>query len=484
MKRNKQNTVFIGRKDEIALFSKWDAEKQKSQLSALYGRRRIGKTSLVEAVAKSQNINFFKFEGLENHSEEEQKVNFILSMTEYFGKVSEEITFKSTWTEILKTLSKYLSKNPCIVLFDEFQWMANEDDALVGKLKLVWDNYFLKNNNVHLIVCGSVSSFIVKKVIQSKALYGRIDLAVKLPPLSLPVLASQFMSGRSVKEQLTYYLAVGGVPKYFEIYDNKQSVMLNIENLFFSSSGYFYQELERLFVSHFGRKKIYRDIIEILSKYPYLSRKDLLTKAKISSGGRSSEYLDDLELADFIEVYCPLDKINSRHYLRYRLSDYFLRFYFRFVFPIRNKITLKGLKIGQVISEQKFNIWQGLAFEFFCQQNATLLAAELGFGSVRYDYGSWYSREDLYNGNQIDLLFKRADQVITVCEVKFGKIQKAKIISEMQAKIKRLKESTLVGGKDFSYEPVLITLEDVPRSLTQEGYFSRIVRMEDCIYRL
>lgn len=468
---------FIGREQELSLL-RGIKYQEKSAITAIYGRRRIGKTSLVENAFNEKNL--IKFEGLEDQDEQTQREHFRATLALHSGKAEHRRVDVTNWTNLLITLSEYIGDKPSVVFLDEYQWLSAEKTNLTSYLKYVWDNYFLTKNKVHLIICGSVSSFIVKKVIRSKALYGRIDSFIELKELSLPQTITNFLQEQShPRKALDYYLAVGGIPKYLELYKKSLSFEQNIEQLFFRKSGYLFSETERLFVSHFGSNRVYKEIIEALAHQSHASQKEIAKKAKLSSGGRLSEYLEDLELAGFIESYYPLHNPNSNYLKRYRVRDAYLRFYYRFVNPFRKQIesAKRELRFDQVIQHQQYNVWKGQSFEQCCLDHSHLIAKLLGFSAVRYVVGSWYMKRDLKDGFQIDMVYQRQDRVITLCEVKYRRTLTKDIFAEIAQKEERLFEE----AQPDSIQRVLISVFEPSKEFLAQEHFSEVILLDDIL---
>jgi len=469
----------MGRVQEKKLLSSWTKKSKTSYFTVIYGRRRIGKTRLVEETFK--NSTLLKFEGLEGQPTREQQRHFLHRLAEISGKQEYRLIRTSRWIDILILLSEYLSSQygnePVVLFFDEFQWMASERTRLVSDLKYVWDNYFLKKNRIHLILCGSVCSFLVKKVIRSKSLYGRIDLEINLNQLSLSEISNIFQPKRSLRDIVELYMAVGGVPQYLKKIEPAASVRANLETLFFSASGYLVNEYDRIFASHFGKNPHYRKILSKLSRRLFATKEQIQESCRLGSGGRISEYLENLELAGLIERYAPLDKSGSSRMIRLRITDPFLMFYFRFVEPSLAKIrqARTGPIFTRFVPDNKYDVWRGHAFESVCHRHTSLIAEKLGFGAVNFDCGSWYSRSPGKGRSQVDLLYLRADRVITLCEMKFrdSKIG-AGIIREVEQK-KRM----LPNPKGMTIECVLISATPPTRDLFQERYFNRILQLDD-----
>lgn len=445
-----------------------------SRLTAIHGRRRIGKTRLVTEAYRG--FPLLHFEGLEGASGAQQRKHFLKTLHRHSGLTAHRTASTSDWEDLLILLAEHVAREPCVVFFDEFQWMAAERGEIVSKLKYVWDNHLSRAPGIHLILCGSVSSFLVKKVIQSRALYGRIDQVIDLGPLGFPEVRSGFFGGRSALEALECYLVLGGIPKYLEMLDPARSVLLNLSELCFRPGAFFLDEFDRLFVSHFGRVRHYRAIVEFLATRGFATRDEIARKVGLLSGGRISGFLENLSLAGFIEGYGSIHNPGATHLRRYRIADPFLRFYFRFVRPLHGAISRghESPPIHRALPDRRFGVFLGLSFEHFCYQHAPLIAKLLGFSAVAYEYGSWFRRGDLSTGAQIDLLFKRADRVITLCEVKFREHVGKEVIGEVARKVEALSD---LGG--HTIEKVLISAYPPSKDLEDEGYFSRILTADE-----
>ncbi len=468
---------FIGRENYIELLKAQDIS-QGSIITALYGRRRIGKTSLIEHVFKDSKL--IKFEGIEGASEQEQREHFATTLHRYSGLREHTLLDTSSWTKLLIALSNFIKQQPTVIFLDEYQWLSAEKTRLTSYLKYVWDNFFIKDNNIHLIICGSISSFIVKKVIKSKALYGRINTFIELKELSLPeTLNGFFKSTTDNKNLLNYYLAVGGVPKYLELFDREKSFEQNIEALCFSKGGYLLNEIDRLFVSHFGANRAYKDIVEFLASRSHATQTNIQSKVELSSGGRLSEILEDLEYAGFIYRYTPLNKPDTSNLKRYKLRDAYLRFYFKFIQPNLKNInnTNNSLTFSNVVKQSELEIWKGLTFENCIREHHEIVAKILGFSGIMYSSGAWYKKDDQQTGFQIDLAFIRKDKIITICEVKYSTAITTKVIEEMREKEQKVFKELTPDG----IQKVLITVNKLDPKLNKEGGFSKLICLDEIL---
>jgi len=282
---------FYGRKQELAALRE-ENWRPKSILAAVYGRRRVGKTSLVEYAY--QDDLMWKFDGIENANTKTQLLYFLKQMAHYCNPNADFQA--SDWDEAfvllnkqILSIEKHISKK-LVIFFDEFQWMCEMKGQLVSIFKYHWDNYLSKHAKCTFVLCGSVSTFIVKKVIQSNSLYGRIDLEINLQPLSIPESRSFFKNTISENNAIETYMIFGGIPQYLLELNPKMSLMQNLNEYAFKPTGYFFKEFNRLFISHFASNPIYERILKVLSKQKlYLS--DLTKKCHVSSGGNFTDRL-------------------------------------------------------------------------------------------------------------------------------------------------------------------------------------------------
>ncbi len=459
---------FVGRLNELDLLRSWQGDR--SLMTAIYGRRRIGKTRLIEESAKG--FTLIKFEGLEGQSASHQRRHFRDTLARISGMRAHAALSTSSWEDLLLALSEYLADKPSIVFFDEFQWMAAGRNELVSTLKFVWDNHFKAMNRMHLIICGSVSSFIVKNVIRSKALYGRIDYKINLGPLQLNEVKDGFFPNWSREECLRIYLALGGVPKYLEMCDPLKSFEQNMIELFFKPLAPFTSELETLFISHFGQHSDYSKVIGFLSGKKYATRTEIANHLNVKSGGAISTVLGDLELAGFIEKLFFVKGLKNTKDIYYRICDPFLRFYYKFINPLERKIKLlkAPMSIHEAIPSQLWQVWQGYAFEALCHSHADKIAKALGFSAVEYEFGSVAASK---HTSEIDLVYSRKDGVMTICEIKSGQVVGKEVLIQARSQVESLQKCT-----KKTVQVALIALGKVERSVVESRLFVNIVGLD------
>ncbi len=468
--------MFVGREKELNLLNDiYDSKK--SEIIVVYGRRRIGKSTLIkEFIKKKKNL---VLEGIEGKRTADQiKYSTQMLQKQINDPVLQSISFKS-WDNFLTYITdRFINKRKekKILFFDEIQWMANDRSTLISLIKYYWDNFW-KDNNVMLILCGSIASFMVQKVVNSKALYGRIGSEILLKGLNPNEAVELFNKKKSSEEILKYLLILGTVPKYLENIDQSKSFNKNINSMFFNKFGKMANEIEKMFYSQFKETKIYLDIVSKL-KSGILSMDEIAGKIKIKSGGGLKRYLTNLENAEFIKSHIPYNKKINSKIKAYSLSDEYLLFYFKYIEPNRRIINESSSeKLFETFTFKNFEIWMGFQFEKFCIKNALIIAEILGFNDEVLIASPYFERGD--NSFQIDMVYIRSDKVITVCEIKYwNKEVTTKVIADMKKKIKLLKIP-----RGYSVETVLISLYGPNQSLKEAAYFDSYVDLKD-IFRI
>lgn len=468
--------MFIGRLQELGLLEE-AYNSDKNCLAVIYGRRRIGKSSLVKQFSLNKPF-FYTFEALENEDTKGQIQHFTSYLKEQVtDPLLANITFNN-WQDVFSYLTekviKRKSKKKLVIFLDEFQWMAAGRQKLVSLVKYFWDNHW-KDKNVMLILCGSVASFMEKKVLSSKALYGRINLEILLKGL-LPREAAQLFKGkRSSEEILKYLLVFGGVPKYLEEIQLDKSFNQNINRLCFRKNSLMLNEINRIFYSQFRETKTYLSIVKLLENGIY-SISEISRKLAIASGGGLKDYLKNLELAEIIRSYVPFDKSVKTKFRKYTISDEFLIFYFKFMEPNLRTIEDSGSQmLFEAFSNDNLDTWLGFAFERFCVKHAAFFSKIMGFEDEVLIASPYFRRDS--RQFQVDLVYKRMDHVITVCEIKhLNKKISTAIIPGMEERIKLLEIP-----RGYTVDRALISLYGPDKSLLDSGYFNYYVNLDDLL---
>jgi len=471
------NTIFYGREREVSALREknW---REKALLIAVYGHRRVGKTALVEFAYKDNVL--WKFEGIENANTATQ-INYFLKQLSHCS--CPRCEFKAfDWDEAFFLLDKQISRREkdisdrLVIFFDEFQWMCEMKSDLVSLFKYHWDNFLSRHPKITFILCGSISSFIVKKVLYSKALYGRVNLEINLLPLSIHESQLLLKEGLCQKNVLDVHMILGGIPQYLLELNPKMTIIQNLNEYAFKPTGFFFNEFNRLFISHFAGNAAYEKILRALSQGK-LSISDLSGKCNIPSGGSFTERLREMELAGFIEKQVPVDKGDKSRLQKYCINDEFLHFYFKFIAPNSLNIINGKFSFQSILKNRDYSQWQGFAFERLCRKHAAHIADYQRFSGIDYKAGSWFKRKNgRSSGAQVDLIFIRSDNVITACEIKYtSRIQAAAVIDNFEKKCRVLQKAF----PSYVIEKVLIIGKTESKNENLLAFFDHILNADD-----
>lgn len=467
-----ENKDFVGRTYELEKL-KSIGERNEASIIVMYGRRRVGKTELLEQAFRNRNI--IKFEGIEGLNEKEQLKSVLRQLALY---TDDSLPPVQSWEEFFRLLANYTSQGTWTIYLEELQWLANYKSTLISHLKYAWDNYLRHNPQLLLVLCGSAPSFMIQKVLQSKALYNRSQYEIPLKEFTI-IEAKEFLKNRSDKEVFDAYLTVGGLPEYLKWVNRDSSVFLGLCNNSFTTGSFFSREYSRVFTSSLSQNKHYREVIEKLADKKFLSRDELREQLKISSGGTFSSLLLDLENCGFIEKYTPYNVNYNSTLVRYGISDSYLHYYFKFIRPIEKNIDqgVYNQSPKNAVKTDSYYKWLGFSFERWCRKYHHVIAKILGFSGVNYNSGVFFSRktDKTDKGYQIDLIFERADHVLTICEIKYlqGKASKS-IIDEFEKKL-----ALFPNPKNKTIHKVLICPSGADDSLLGASYFDDIITFSD-----
>jgi len=461
---------FLGRAKEIQILSELYTRKE-AALITIYGRRRIGKSTLVEKFY--QDKPHWHFEGLEDLSLQDQINSFLRDLSRHTNNSLHSKLRLSSWSEVFDYTTPILKgqKRKLVIFIDEYQWLASNQSKMTSLIKKYWDQFW-KKENILLILCGSVASYMLKNVIRSKALYGRIDAEINLGPLE-PQETISFLKGkRSLCEILDYNLVLGGVPKYWEEINYNQSFEQNISRLFLQPTGFLFQDYKKIFYSQYRKHLVYEKILTFLQQGPK-TLEEISSKLHKNSGGGIKFYLENLVAAQFIDVWTPFDKNLISKLKKYKISDEYLGFYLKYIKPNQKLIQMGQYQnLFERLIKPSWNVWRGIAFESFCLKNAAFLAKIMGFADKVLGFGPVFKRGQ--SGFQIDLLFKRSDKTITMCEMKYHQHPiDGLVIAETEKKLKNFKIN-----RGYTLEKALIAPNGVDTSVKKSDYFHHIIEME------
>lgn len=463
--------MFIGREFELEQLEKFKNRKQ-AGLIVCSGRRRVGKSTLIEKFAEDKT--FAEFYGLPPHktsSVRDQLNNFSKLLSEQFS--TPYIQFPD-WHDALNMLASLSRKEPIILLLDEISWMASNDKNFAGILKSVWDTKFKKNSQLILILCGSVSSWIEENILRDKGFVGRVSLTIKLDELSLAE-ANHFWDSThfiSAYEKFKILSVTGGIPRYLEEIDPKLPAEENIKNLCFTNGAVLVEEFNTIFKDIFEKRATeYKEIVKVLLN-KHLQAIEICEKLKTEQTGSFSKKLDDLEESGFItrEFVWNMDARKTST-SKYRLRDNYLRFYLKYIEPKLPSINRNLYRELHLESLPDWHSTMGLQFENLVLNNLKSVLQILKISPESFISAAPYFQQRTKRSEacQIDLLIQTRYSYY-VCEIKFKKSITKQIIPEMLTKMQKLK-----APKTVSLRPVLIYVGNLAPGVVSEGFFTNLI---------
>lgn len=470
---------LIGRKEEQAILKK-SLDSSKSEMIAVLGRRRVGKTFLVETVCKKHLV--FQITGTQNAPKEEQLLNFAYEINKLSSKKSPIVGPKNwmlAFIQLIELLENKPSKKKRVLFFDEVPWLATAKSGFLRALGFFWNSWAVKQNVV-VVICGSATSWMIQKVVNhTGGLHNRITRTIYLAPFTLSETEAYLKSQHIYFDRyqiVQLYMAMGGIPHYLNSVEAGKSAIQNIEQICFTQNGLLNKEFTRLYPSLFANAEKHILIIRTLAKsHQGMTRKQLIEKSKISNGGGLTGVLEELEHSGFISVYPSFNK--KKKDKLYRLTDEYSRFYLQFI----EKTDENDDHIWQRLSQtQAFKTWSGYAFESICLKHLTQIKKALGISGIYSHSSSFYKKGNSEEkGVQIDLLIDRNDQIINLVEVKF--YNETFVLTKKYAQTLRDKMSVFRQAsqtkKQLSW--VFITSFDLKSNQHSLGLVQNVLSLED-----
>lgn len=470
---------FVGRKRELVKLEDL-FQLNRACLVVIKGRRRIGKSRLAEEFGKGKA--FFPFSGLapvKGVTAQDQKDAFGRQLAALFHLPP--FSF-SDWGDGFSHLTRNLTEKQTVILFDEISWMGSKDPTFISKLKVWWDLVLQNYPNLVLILCGSISTWIDKNIINSTAFFGRISLYLELTELSIPksreLLTLQGFKGSEL-DFFKILSVTGGIPWYLEQIQVHQTTDENIKRLCFESSGLLVHEFDRIFNDLFSsRGEIYKKIIRLLSQ----GMKTLVNLRKALSfahSGTLSQYLKALEVCGFVSRHpvWSLKTGKTGKSTLYRLSDNYLRFYIHYIETNLTKIEQGSYLDLPLSSLPGWEPLLGFQLENLLLKNRSLIYRSLGIQAqdIVIDNPYFQKPTTQKKGCQIDYLVQMRSNTLYICEVKMRRRELGlEVIDEIKSKV-----AALDLPKGFGIAPVLFHLGPVSDALLSSRYFYRIIDIAD-----
>lgn len=470
---------FFGRTQLIAQLNElWG--RQNAVLATCRGRRRIGKSTLIERFAQVSGAKFWSFEGLAPQAKmtnQDQLDAFVRRLAE----LSEtKIDPCRNWFDAFRQVEKVLPhEERMVLLLDEISWMGKYDANFPGELKFAFDKRFHSRCGLIVILCGSVSSWIEHNILSNTGFVGRISLDLLVPELSLAE-AAQFWGGRrdriSTSEMLDVLSVTGGVPRYLEEIDPTLSADENIRRMCFRPNGYLFRDFDDIFSTVFAANStLKRRVLETLSR-GMMGGSELAAELKVARNGQFTEMMRELELAGFVSLETGINPESGKRMrdVRYRLKDNYSRFYLKYVLPHMAEIKSGRYEFATLEVLPEWNVILGLQFENLVLNNYRSLLRGLHLEGVQIFSAAPFRKvgKNGEKGVQVDLLIQTRKSLVIVEVKRQGEIGES-VEREVEEKVARLKVRP-----GLSVRTALVYAGRLAKGVRSSGGFDAIVSAE------
>jgi AAA+ ATPase superfamily predicted ATPase len=474
--------LFLGREQELSRLSRLKRLK-KASLVVIKGRRRVGKSTLVQEFAK--NKRFISLSGLPpapGITQQKQR-------DEFADQLCVQLTLPrvsfSTWSDAFRFLSAQIKNEEIVVLFDEISWMGELDPSFLSSLKTWWDQEASQKLGLVLVLCGSISMWIEKNILHSTGFVGRITLVIHLKPLSLPesvsFLRKKGFSG-SIYEILKILSVTGGIPWYLDLIDPKETADKNIYELCFEPASQLIHEFQTIFHDLFERKgELYRKILQLLVD-GMKTQKEIRELLHIEEGGMLSDYLKNLVASGFVSEHYQWTLTKGAKGMigkqkLYRLSDCFLRFQLKYIEPYRHLIERGSYHKAAIGNLPGWDAMMGFQLESLLLTNRDFLFSILGLDPslVICDNPFVQTPTTRRKGCQIDYLIQTKMNSLILCEFKFSKNElSSSVLQELKEK-----SAALSTPRGFGKAVALFHISGVSLKVEESPLLYRVIDLRD-----
>lgn len=441
---------FVGRESELSFLE--EQYNRDSSMVIIYGRRRIGKTTLIKEFIKNKKAIYFLAteESINENRKNLQNTIFQITKNNFYSE-NNEINWEN--------LFNFVNGEKWILVIDEYQYLTMTDKSFTSKIQKIWDE-FLKNKNVMLVLSGSLTNMMYSETLDSSSpLYGRRTGQIKLQELSFDDY-KQFFDNKKISEIIDFYSVTGGVPKYVESFDLRKSLLQNIKDNIINVNSYLYEE--PIFLLSKEVKEI-GSFFSIIKSISFGNHK--LSKISADIGIKQSSliyYINVLQDLDIIERQVPITEKNPQKSKRglYFIKDKFINFWFNFVYPYRNFIEMNNKTfVLEKIENNLIDNHVSFVYEDICKKKVLDLSANNFFNKNIIKVGSFWN-----NNFELDILgvdIKQNPVLFGECKYQKNKVGK-EVLNKLKFKAEKIssKEKVYVIFSKSGFRKDLLDLSE------------------------
>ncbi len=401
---------FIGRHRELAdLQSQYESNHA---FVVVYGRRRIGKTALIQEFIKNKNALYFL---ATEESEAQSLARFSKSLGAFANNSALADMRFGDWLKAFSFFAEMRPEQKKVLVIDEFQYLVNTNSAFTSVFQKAWDE-ILSKRDIMVVICGSYINMMTQQVLSEKSpLYGRRTAQIRLAPLDFKDIR-EYYRGKSFSDVVELYAVTGGVPKYLELFDNGRPLMRNVTDIVLNKNGFLYEEPAFLLNKEVREPVGYFSIMQAVAQEKHKTT-EIAAALEIPTN-RLSPYLDTLQGLFLLDKKVPATEKypeKSRKGL-YFIRDVFMRFWFKFVFPYKGELEFGNVDfVLEKLNKNFIDNHVAFVFEEICRQYFIDLCRNKKIDFVPSRVGAWWDKNSEIDLVAVDESHKR----IFAAECKF-----------------------------------------------------------------
>ncbi|WP_022795961.1 ATP-binding protein [Bavariicoccus seileri] len=388
--------MFFGREKELESLERM-YKKNTFQMAVVYGRRRIGKTFLLNEFIKDKNSLYLPAE----------EVNDSLNLQNFSRLLGKKLGIShfptvENWKALFLLIKEQLGQEHLIIVIDEYPYAASANKSLNSILQHVID-YDFKDTNIFLILCGSSISFMENQVLGEKSpLFGRRTGQLKIRPLDYYD-SAQFYPDASDEDKIKYYACIGGTPYYLSLIDQRLSFEENLRDLYFEINGYLNNEGILLMKQEFREPANYNAVLQaIASGSNKLNEIAQFTKLENSL---ISKYLITLQEMNYIERVVPFGSNPLKGKTsQYKISENFIAFWYRYILSVRTEIERGNGDIYFKLAIENLSDFIGPIFEDVSRQYLRRVNGQGKLPFVAKSFGKWWGKDRAGKVQEVDVV--------------------------------------------------------------------------------
>ena len=381
--------MFVNRLSELKTLND-EYNRNGSSFTIIYGRRRVGKTTLISEYIKNKPAVFY----YATEAGISKQLHLLSQQIIEYTRQSylKDLEFKS-FEQLLSVFAENIRDEKQILVIDEYQLLVKLEKSLSSELQKTWDT-ILKKKNIHLILCGSSISMMHNEALNYNApLYGRRTSTIFLKQMKFQHI-EDFIPGSSLTVQMNIFSSFGTIPKYLELYDKNLPFYDNITNQMLNKNAYLYNEVKFLLKEEIKEPVTYFNILETISKGESKIGKIAGRLGVVQS--HLTRYIQRLIDLDIIKKEVPVtEKMPEKSRLgRYRIKDNFIRFWFYYIFMNQSWLEINNTDYVLGIIKKTFNeTFVSFAFEEYVME-CILNDPEKYLGFIPLKTGRWWNNKE------------------------------------------------------------------------------------------